>query len=48
MFGAITYESKRKNPEALKALFEKIALDNDGVFQLIESRFQTKYQIRMN
>lgn len=43
----ITYESKRKNPEALKALFEKIALDNGGTFHLIESRFQTKYQIRM-
>ena len=47
MFGVITYESKRKNPAELKALFEKIALTHHGVFDLVESRFQTKYQIRM-
>jgi hypothetical protein len=47
MLGVITYESKRKDPEALKALFEKIALDNNGVFHIVESRFQDKYQIHI-
>lgn len=43
----ITYESKRKDPEKLKVLFEKIAAERDGTFKLVKERFQIKYQLRM-
>lgn len=43
----ITYESKRKDSKKLKTLFEKIARERNGEFKLIEERFQTKYQLRM-